>query len=75
MPAGRSVFSCSAAFAAADVSGTNTRIVVDVSPRWGGRAAVGALELRPSGTQQRPIERGQTLHSTTKTIMEKEETP
>lgn len=51
------------------------RSVADVSPRWGGQASIGALELKPSGARQQPARVGQTLHSTTKTITEKEETP
>lgn len=48
------------------------QIVADVSPQWGGQASIDALELRPSGARQRPARVGQTLHSTTKTITEKE---
>lgn len=50
------------------------QIVADVSPWWGGRASIGDLELRPSGARQWPARMGQTLHSTTKTITEKEKT-
>lgn len=34
------------------------QIVADVSPWWGGRASIGALELRPSGARQWPVRRG-----------------
>lgn len=34
------------------------QIVADVSPWWGGRASIGALELRPSGARQWPVGRG-----------------
>ena len=34
------------------------QIVADVSSRWGGRASIGALELRPSGARQWPVRRG-----------------
>lgn len=38
----------------ADVSRPTHQSVADVSPRWGGRAGVVSLELRPSGARQRP---------------------
>ena len=38
--------------------------VADVSPRWGGQASTGALELRPSGARQQParVKQGAQQH-------------
>ena len=41
------------------------RTVADVSPRWGGQASIGALELRSSGARQWPVRRGR--HPATQT--------
>nr|DAU65736.1 MAG TPA: hypothetical protein [Caudoviricetes sp.] len=49
-------------------SETKPHSVADVSPRWGGRASVGPLELRLSGARQQP-------RTTTKTTTKKEKEP
>lgn len=48
--------------------GQHTPTVADVTPRWGGQAAVRALELRPSGARRAP-------RNATQTIAEKEKRP
>ena len=41
------------------------QIVADVSPRWGGQASIGVLELRPSGARQQPagVKQGAQQHN------------